>query len=171
MKRAIHLYPDFGIETAIRRFREKNDPLAAMIPPHITLVFPFDDPMPDESLINWVHQVAQQHRPITANFSAPIDNGGEQVWLEVTKGYEDITALHKALYADHLQSYLRTDPLYTPHVTLGSSLGGIENLHETLTATRFESKPFYLDRIIVESIRDTDQASIILGTLALTSSA
>ena len=171
MKRAIHLYPDFSNEPAIQGFREKNDPLAAKIRPHITLVFPFDDPMPDESLIHWVHQVAYEHRPITASFSAPIHHMDVQVWLKVIKGCEDITALHKALYAGHLQSYLRTNSRYTPHVTLGTGLSGIEKLHEALTVNRFESKQFHLDRIIIETIRDTDQASILLKTVPLNRSA
>lgn len=42
MLRAIHLFPKFLNSHIIDALRAKYDPLVQLIPPHITLVFPFN---------------------------------------------------------------------------------------------------------------------------------
>ena len=50
MKRAIILFPKFNNINIIKSIREKFDPLANCIEPHITIVFPFDSDISTEDL-------------------------------------------------------------------------------------------------------------------------
>lgn len=50
MKRAIVLFPEFENSRSIQSIRERYDPLADYIPPHITLVFPFESELSTQAL-------------------------------------------------------------------------------------------------------------------------
>ena len=48
--RTIMIFPDFENGEIIDKIREKYDPLAKMVRPHITIVFPFDIQLSDEEI-------------------------------------------------------------------------------------------------------------------------
>lgn len=48
--RTIIIFPEFENIDIINNIRKKYDPLADLILPHITLVFPFDSEMSNEKL-------------------------------------------------------------------------------------------------------------------------
>ncbi|WP_442915442.1 2'-5' RNA ligase family protein [Mangrovibacillus sp. Mu-81] len=50
--RAICIFPQFQNQKEIQILREKYDPLYSFIPPHITLVHPFQSNLRLEELIN-----------------------------------------------------------------------------------------------------------------------
>ena len=51
-KRDILIFPKFKNINRIQEIRNKFDKLANLIPPHITLVFPFSDSISDQELVN-----------------------------------------------------------------------------------------------------------------------
>ena len=51
-KRCILIFPKFKNIDLIQKIRNKYDPLANLIAPHITLVFPFSDDISNEDLIS-----------------------------------------------------------------------------------------------------------------------
>lgn len=48
--RTIMIFPEFENMEVIDKIREQYDPLAKLVRPHITIVFPFDSDMSDENL-------------------------------------------------------------------------------------------------------------------------
>ena len=50
MKRVIMIFPEFENIDLINDIRKKYDPLADLVLPHITLVFPFDSEFTNEEL-------------------------------------------------------------------------------------------------------------------------
>ena len=102
----------------VLRLRERHDPLARLVPPHLTLVFPFEDPISDEAL------EAEVGRAIGGGASFPVVlrrvtlHEGEYLFLNVERGNDLLIALHDALYtvlARH-RSSLHT---FVPHITVG----------------------------------------------------
>ena len=57
MKRAIILFPSFDNINIIKSVREKYDPLANYIAPHITIVFPFDSDISTDDLKSHFNKV------------------------------------------------------------------------------------------------------------------
>lgn len=50
MQRTIMIFPQFDNIDVINSIRDKYDPLAKLVKPHITLVFPFDSEITNEQL-------------------------------------------------------------------------------------------------------------------------
>jgi 2'-5' RNA ligase len=48
------IFPHFKNLDLIDEIRKKYDPLAELVPPHITLVFPFKSTIRSEKLIEWM---------------------------------------------------------------------------------------------------------------------
>jgi hypothetical protein len=51
LKRAIAIVPQISHIELIQRLRQAYDPLAATLPPHLTLVFPFESDISPEHLL------------------------------------------------------------------------------------------------------------------------
>lgn len=67
MKRAIILFPSFDNINIINKIREKYDPLANCIPPHITIVFPFDSDISIDDLKSHVNKVLKGTKSLMFN--------------------------------------------------------------------------------------------------------
>ena len=50
VKRTIMIFPEFDNIDSIDRIRSKYDPLAELVRPHITLVFPFESDITNDTV-------------------------------------------------------------------------------------------------------------------------
>jgi 2'-5' RNA ligase len=106
----------------IETLRRRHDPQAAIIPAHVTLVFPFEtDDLP--GITDHINEVIASHGPIALRLSAYLavrahDDSQSHIFLVPDQGRAEIEALHDALYEGPLASHLRGDIPFIPHVTI-----------------------------------------------------
>ncbi|MCU5098276.1 2'-5' RNA ligase family protein [Bacillus wiedmannii] len=103
----------------IENIRQIHDPLFELIPPHITIVFPFKSNISNDELRSHILNLAKGIGKIEIEFANCITNVGNYLYLEVERGKEQIEELHAKLYTGPLLQFLRADILYIPHVTVG----------------------------------------------------
>jgi 2'-5' RNA ligase len=95
----------------------------AMVAPHFTLVFGCDA-LSQDHYIEHIESIATKQSQIYFEckyvmLGADDENETAYAFLVPDEGYAAISRLHDALYAGPLQSRLRLDLPYTPHITLG----------------------------------------------------
>ena len=162
MKRAIVIFPKFDNIDAIQAVRERFDPLAGYIAPHITLVFPFESTLLTEELrihmaraLKGVKRFSVQLRGITGDFR------DGYLFINVKRGNDSIIDLHDRLYQGALEPFLFRKVTYCPHITVGrlEQQTEFDQALEELAgfSEQFEAE---IDRISVENI-DSDERSTI----------
>jgi len=168
MLRSVLIFPNLSQMTDVNKIRRCYDNLYQHIAPHISLVFPFDNELTDETIIQVVSDVIkkQQFKLRLPAVSGDPKNG--YVWLVVDQGSKILTELHDALYAEPiLNPYYREDLPYQPHVTVAQGLSQlqaeqllIELQNETydLTAT--------ITEVAIEHILENGD-SVVLATIGL----
>lgn len=119
--RAIVIFPDPRHLADINRLRARFDPLARVIAPHITLVFPFNT---DEGKIDLRAHVDRAIGDVPAFIIrlAGVTGGGENgeyLFLNVEHGSRGVIELHDRLYSGILARHLSLDHPYVPHLTVG----------------------------------------------------
>jgi len=135
-KRVVVAFPK--IESAIEwkqllSVRERFDPLAGRIAPHLTLVFPFEDTMSDLALEQHLRNVVTDlpRFPVTLREITAHEN--EYLFLNVKRGNDALIHLHDALYTGALAAHRVRMHTFVPHVTVGRLLP--EDLPAALDAT------------------------------------
>jgi len=122
-RRAIVWFPPAELVADLESFRRLHDPLAAALPAHVTLVFPF------AAALGAVQVAAHVRRAVARWPALPVRLQGlghihaDWVHVRVTRGAEALTALHDRLYAGSLAPFLRPEFTYEPHVTIGRATG------------------------------------------------
>lgn len=120
MKRTILLFPEFNNQQHINKIREKYDPLAFLIPPHITLVFPFESELSKVELENHLSQVLAAVPVFEIEFQGVSgDYRDGYLFLNCIKGNDQLISLHNKLYKGILAQHLYQEVPYFPHITLG----------------------------------------------------
>ena len=115
---AVAWFPAFrGIER-IEAYRERHDPAAALIPAHLSLVFPFPTAHTRLQVETHVRRVLGRWPPIPVTFRALRMHANEFVFLMAGRGAASISALHDRLYTRSLRQHLRDDLPYEPHITI-----------------------------------------------------
>lgn len=135
--------------------RTKYDPLAALVRPHITLVFPFESNLHTGDIAEWLHTALQGIGPfalLLQGVSRHSDAFGHYLFLNVRKGKERIKTLHSLLYAGILRQYKLNKP-YDPHMTIGK-LPSEDSLNAAYRDARQLDTAFSttVDTIFVETI-------------------
>ncbi|ASI78287.1 2'-5' RNA ligase family protein [Bacillus pacificus] len=145
----------------IESTREKHDPLFRLIPPHITIVFPFKSNISNDELKSHILNLSKGVGKIEIEFANRITSVGNYLFLEVEGGKEQIEELHDLLYTGPLIQFLKEDIPYIPHVTVGRK-GSAELAAEV--AKEIHSFPQKLqcviDRISVERIGENGESII-----------
>src|SRR5258708_670166 len=131
IRRAIVIFPKLAQRERIQQLRRAYDPLASLIHPHITLVFPFESAISTEDLSWHMSSVAQQFRPFTLSLRGITGQTNEYLFLNVKGGNDQIIALHDQLYTGVLAPYLTAQETYFPHLTVGR-LGNTTTFAEAL---------------------------------------
>ena len=119
-KRAIILFPQFGSNTdLIQDIRERYDPLASKIAPHITLVFPFDSEISSKVLYRHIKSSLQGFEAFSLSMQGISHEAENYLFLNLIKGRENIIKIHDLLYSGLLARFLSKKHIYRPHLTVG----------------------------------------------------
>jgi 2'-5' RNA ligase len=95
----------------------------SIVEPHFTMVFGINS-VPEAEYKAHVHSVAQQSSPVSfvcryAMLGADDQDETGYVYLVPDEGYSSLSVLHDRLYSGPLESCLRLDREYVPHITIG----------------------------------------------------
>ncbi|HDR7642325.1 2'-5' RNA ligase family protein [Bacillus wiedmannii] len=145
----------------IEDIRKKHDPLFGLIPPHITVIFPFESSISNDELKLHILKLSKGIQEIEIKFANQITDEGEYLFLRVEEGKKQIEELHDMLYTGPLIKFLKEDIPYIPHVTVGrkesaelatEAAKDIHSLPEKLQCV--------IDRISVERIGEGGESII-----------
>ena len=162
MKRAIHIFPAFRKTEKIQDIRYIYDPLSDKIPPHITLVFPFESRIPQNELFAHVQSLANAVAPFNLTMNGVTGSGGKYLFLNVKQGNDALIHLHNELYTGILAPFRNHHITYTPHITLGR----IKNQEEcTMAVEKYkgweESFHTVVKEVVIEEIGEDDHSHVI----------
>lgn len=149
----------------IDNIRDKYDPLAKLVRPHITIVFPFNLDLPNEELSKILDDRLQGIEPFTIElqgFSKREDRFGNYLFLDVVKGEVTIRKIHNLLYENEFKSCdLRIG--YVPHMTVGK-LGSAEELNNAYEDVKNLNCKFIsmVKKISVEMIGRNEESVVIM---------
>jgi 2'-5' RNA ligase len=125
----------------IEAIRARHDPQAALVAPHITLVFP----APVRRLampLRHLRSAARDEPPFAIRLNAALavsDASGNYVFLVPDQGARRLIRLHERLYAGPLRRHRRRDIRFIPHLTVArcATRAAAEALAERLNARAF----------------------------------
>ena len=160
MKRDILIFPKFNNIELIQNIREKYDRLYMLVPPHITLVFPFTDDISNEDLYIKLKELIKDTKKFNVKFEGLSLSDDNFIFLNCVLGSKNIIDLHDKIYNNILPTHFKKDVEYVPHITLGKS-NNIENLKDF--DYEFET---IIDEISLEEIGKNEE-SIIINTIQL----
>ncbi len=161
MKRAIHIFPEFNNLQIIESLRMQYDPLFGLIPPHITLIFPFESNITSQILQQHILDTLKGTKPFPIklqDFTGTVD---QYLFLNVKNGNDQIIELHDRLYSGLL--FIHRNPRFSfyPHLTIGKFSNEetiVAALAEvTLNETQFET---VVSKIFIESIDESGLSTI-----------
>ena len=115
---AVAWLPRFEGIDRIEAFRRRHDAAAALIPAHLSLVFPFPTAHSRLQVETHVRRVVSRWPVIPVAFGHVRMHANEFVFLMASRGAASITALHDRLYTRSFAPHLRRDLPYEPHITI-----------------------------------------------------
>jgi 2'-5' RNA ligase len=129
---AVAWFPRFDGLEQVEAFRARHDPMASLIPAHLTLVFPFATALTRLQVETHVRRVVSRWPAVPVTFRAVRLHANEFVFLMASRGAEALTTLHDRLYTRSLLPALRRDLPYEPHITLArnASLPALEAAYD-----------------------------------------
>lgn len=157
-KRDVIIIPTFSNVQILETIRKKYDELYGIVPPHITLAFPFDSDISNDDLERKLSEIASDFKPIKIrlkgiSFGFDTRVNTYYIFLDFIQGEEIITAIHKRIYCDILHEELPFE--YKPHITLGCTKEKIDlSLDEEFDTT--------VDQLSVELIGENEESNIII---------
>jgi 2'-5' RNA ligase len=162
--RTIMIFPEFQNMDVNHFYRDQYDPLSALVKPHITLVFPFQNDISNEKLYKHINDSLMNIKPfeiILRGVSKQPDEFGNYLLLNIIEGKEHILEIHEKLYSNLLKEYNNGHPYY-PHLTLGN-LDSIEKLERAYFDASKCKETFraMIDTISVEMIGAMGESIII----------
>ena len=121
-KRDILIFPQFTNIEKIENIRKQYDELYKILPPHITLAFPFESSMSNDELKDRLMQVLKSVEPFEIVMSGVSLHKDENIkinyiFLNVVSGVKEIKILHNEIYEKVLNQKMSFE--YIPHITLG----------------------------------------------------
>lgn len=146
-----------------RLSRQQYDPLANLIEPHITLVFPFDDEtirLDDLKAIMDETINGQQSFKVSFQGYCAVD---DYIFLEMKNGQNIIRKLHDALYGEtKFSKHLHPTIPYQPYIRVGR-VESVEQAKQIADMLNEEQISFetHVDFISVEEIGSNDESIII----------
>ncbi|PGH82781.1 2'-5' RNA ligase [Bacillus anthracis] len=145
----------------IENIRRKHDPLFRLIPPHITIVFPFKSNISSDALKSHILNLSKGVGKIEIEFANHITSVGNYLFLEVEGGRKQIEELHDMLYTGPLIQFLKEDIPYIPHVTVGRKESAELAAEVAKDIHSFPEKlQCVINRISVERIGENEESII-----------
>lgn len=100
--KTIMIFPEFNEMETIDTIREKYDPLAHLVRPHITIVFPFENEMSNEDITDILTERLKNIHPfelVLSGISKQEDQFGNYLFLGVKEGMK--------IFARYIIFYMR----------------------------------------------------------------
>lgn len=169
MMRTIMIFPHFQQKDLnnIQNVRHQYDPLADLVMPHITLVFPFEDERTNEEIGQMLSQELQKFKPFSLQLqgiSKRSDSFGNYLFLNVIKGDSEITKLHTEL-DQVLGKQSKLKQVYTPHLTIGNlnSVAAMNQGYDKVKMSGLAEITFetFVTKISVEMIGPHEESIIV----------
>ena len=143
---AVAWFPQFrGIER-LEAFRRRHDPMAALVPAHLSFVFPFPTALTALQVRTHVQRVASLWPPIPVTFRHARIHANEFLFLMASRGAASVAALHDRMYSRSLRHHLRRDLPYEPHITIARD-ASLERLEQALAEAEDELRGEFADVI------------------------
>ena len=166
--RAILIFPEFENIDLINDIRKKYDPLADLVLPHITLVFPFDSELTNEELSLYLKESLSDIHPFKVGlegFSKQEDRYGNYLFLNVVQGMDVIKNIHDILYKDKLKQF-DAGYDYVPHMTVGK-VSSMELLDKAFDDVNKYNDTFstVVKKISVEIIEEHEESIIVIDAI------
>lgn len=163
--RTIMIFPEFDNMDVIDRIRAKYDPLAELVRPHVTLVFPFESDISNEKLEEILESRLQEincFELILGNISKQKDLFGNYLFLNVLKGAEELVRINRFLYDNEFKEYDLGLP-YVPHMTIGK-LSLVKEMDEAYEEIKDIQDKFstVVKKISVEMIGENEESIIVI---------
>ncbi len=158
-KRDILIFPKFENILEIEKIREKYDELYGILPPHITLAFPFRNDISNAKLREQLQAITKDIKPFKVKCKGITLRKDERVnsyyiFLNILEGKDKIYEIHDRIYTNILKDIDIKKYNYEPHITLGNT----DDFDEKVELNEeFET---IIDSIILETIGE-DESSII----------
>jgi 2'-5' RNA ligase len=160
--RSAILLPAFAGLDIIQAIREKYDPLASYIEPHITVVFPFESDLTTSEIQQHLADKLHGLKRFNIRFSEITgDYRDGYLFLNVKKGNDQIIELHDKLYSGLFKKYHFIKVPYIPHLTVGR-ISHQDAFNQALDKLR-DFKSYFevdIDKVYVERIGDKEESSI-----------
>ncbi|MFD3450214.1 2'-5' RNA ligase family protein [Microbacteriaceae bacterium 4G12] len=168
MQRSVLIFIKSDNLQDIEKIRQKHDPLYNLVPPHITLVFPFESEISNEQLKQHIIENIKGIDAFNIHADNVVTNHGEYLFLQIKEGKEKIITLHDRLYQGRLQPFLREDIPYVPHITVGRKNNELDALEVAKSIPPLKTKSlFMIHKITVESIGMNNESIIEFELLLL----
>lgn len=162
--RTIMIFPQFDNIDIINDIRIKYDPLALLVRPHITLVFPFDLDISNKELSVIITDAIKSIKSFEielSGYSKHQSNDGNYLFLDIVKGYDEIIKIHNCLYEK--LTMLKKPKGYIPHITIGKlkTLIEMEEAFDSIVNIKaiFKSN---VEVVSVEQIGNNEESIIIM---------
>ncbi len=163
--RTVMIFPEFDNMEIIDNIRRKYDPLAELVRPHITLVFPFESSMSNEELseiLDMRLKDVKSFEVILSGFSMQKNSFGNYILLNVQKGIETLKYINQELYSNEFNKFDKRIE-YVPHMTVGK-LPTVEMLNTAFKRLESVSDTFrtIVNKISVEVIGENEESIIVI---------
>ena len=163
--RTIMIFPEFDNIDVIDEIRAKYDPLAKLVRPHITIVFPFEMEITNDELSMILENRLRDFKSFEIEmqgFSKCEDRFGNYLFLNVVKGTEIITQLHDLLYSNEFGEFDLGIP-YMPHMTVGKlkTVDDLNNAYDSVMGNKTLFKCI-ITKISVEMIGENEESIIVI---------
>ncbi|MBO8178132.1 MAG: 2'-5' RNA ligase family protein [Bacillus sp. (in: Bacteria)] len=126
MKYGIAIFPSKKLQDLANSYRKRYDPHYALIPPHLTLKYPFEaDEDEIKKIADTLHQIAKKYDPFPLKVTKissfqPVNN---VIYLKV-ECTETLKNLHNDLHSGELGG--EPEYMFVPHITIGQKLSNGE---------------------------------------------
>lgn len=157
-KRDILIFPQFTNIEKIENIRKQYDELYKILPPHITLAFPFESSMSNDELKDRLMQVLKSVEPFEIVMSGVSLHKDENIktnyiFLNVVSGVKKIKILHNEIYEKVLNQKMSFE--YIPHITLGTT----EN--EQIEFEMNDEFKTIVTKVSVEEIGENEKSNVL----------
>ena len=141
---AVAWFPAFAGIERVEGFRRRHDPMADLVPAHLSLVFPFATALTRLQVETHVRRVVSRWPPVPVAFRRVRSEANEFVFLMAQRGAASIKGLHDRLHTRSLSAHLRRDLPYEPHITIARH-ADYQRLQEALAEAEEEFGAEYTD--------------------------
>ncbi len=164
-KRTVMIFPEFNNINLIDDIRKKYDPLADLVLPHITLVFPFESDMDNGEIKSHLERYLKDVLPFKiklGGYRKQQNNYGNFLFLNMVQGTAEIENIHKLLYKGKFRHF-DTGEGYVPHMTVGK-FSSLELLDKAFNDVNKQHTKYctVVKKISVEEIGYNNESIIVL---------